>query len=189
MLILKMGPLQAIEFPWLHPDVVKLDKSHQEQLEHARNFSEASYGAALLYTFMLAEAQKNDQRSDEYREALEQWTDGDMVERRAAHRAWDRDAFWAIAQTGGVDPKLKAFIETWFSLVIDGNASSVRDSAIARQMISDREWQLKRNRARLHNARALERWTGQSGAFQANYRWNRVRAIAGDIRQGLGKQP
>ena len=187
MLILKAGPAENVELPWLHPDVVELSARYQEQLEHARNFSEIFYGASLLYNLLLAEAQKSDERTDAYREDLDDWTSNLRAERRPAHLAWNREAFWSIANAAHVDHRLRTFIDTWISLVIDG--ADVRTSSMARQLVKDREWHLKRNRARLHNPRALERWTGQSGAFQANYRWNRVRAIVGDVRRGLGKKP
>jgi hypothetical protein len=189
ILILKVGPSETVDLPWLHPDVGDLNKTHQEQLEHARNFSEVFYGASVLYNLMLAELQKNDELVGAYRTMFDEWMTQLIPDRRTAHRAWDRRRFWDIANAGRIDARLQIFIDTWLALVLDGGDSDIRTSSTARELIRDREWHLKRNRARLHNQRALERWTGQSGAFQANYRWNRVRAIVGDIRRGLGKRP
>lgn len=187
LLVSRMGPSANVDLPWLHPDVVDLDENHREELEHARNLSEVFHGAALLYNLMLAEAAKNEQYTADYNTELDTWA-AEMDERGAAHRGWNLQSFWTIANTGRIDGKTREFVDSWIPLAVD-HRGGVRHSQIARDMIRDREWQLKHNRARLHNARALERWTGQSGAFQANYRWNRVRAIVGDIRRGLGQKP
>jgi len=189
LLIRKMGPSEDVELPWLHPDVPTLAARYQEQLEHARNFSEVFYGASLLYNFLLAEAQKSDEYIAIYGDALDEWATESLAPRRKAHVAWSRDAFWALAGGTGGDARLRSFVDAWLSLVIDEATDDVRKSPVARQLLRDREWHLKRNRARLHNPRALERWTGQSGAFQAGYRWGRVRTIIGDIRRGLGRKP
>jgi hypothetical protein len=65
-------------------------------------------------------------------------------------------------------------------------AAGIADDPAAQSLVAARETQVKRARKRLGNARALERWNEASGASQIDYRWFRVKAIANDIRGGLG---
>lgn len=188
VLMSRMGASAEVPLPWLHPGVSSLGTTHRAQLEHARNFSETFYGASLLYNLMLGEAQNNEEAAGRHRESLNEWSK-EMTARQAAHRVWNRTEFWMIAGTGNVDGRMRAFIDDWLKLVIDGHELAVHESTGARDLIKAREWEIKRNRARLHNQSALERWNGRSGAFQATYRWSRVRQIVGDVRRGLGKTP
>jgi hypothetical protein len=47
--------IKNIDSPWLHPDLLSFTTQLQSELEHARRFSIASFGAALLYNLSLAE--------------------------------------------------------------------------------------------------------------------------------------
>jgi hypothetical protein len=58
------------------------------------------------------------------------------------------------------------------------------DNQHTRKLISEREKRLKRGRARLHNARALENWRGKSGTARLDYRWNAAKRIINDILTG-----
>ena len=53
---------------------------------------------------------------------------------------------------------------------------------------SDRERRTKGALARLHSDRALERWNGPTGMGKLSYRWETVRTILKDIRQGAGRE-
>ena len=57
-------------------------------------------------------------------------------------------------------------------------------SETARELISRREWELKGSRARLHNERARNQWSGSSGYFQLNYRWPIAFRLLNDILDG-----
>lgn len=188
ILIRKLGSAGEVEFPWFHPDAGALAAHHREQLNHAQNFSEAMHGAALLYNLMLAEKRPDSERIKKYDELFQTWSQ-ELRLRRAAFEAWNRAAFWEMAEAvNAPDVRARAFIGRWLDWALSNLAGthSSKDGQ-ARKLIFDREWEIKRNRARLHNQRALERWTGSSGASQLNYRWHRVRRIVGDIREGLGK--
>ena len=178
--------IEAVDFPWQRSDVESWPEDLQEQLNHARCFSEAMHGAALLYNLMLAEALKDEELSSAYREGIQAWRDL-MQTRRSAHAAWRRDAFWALVlgnQTR-ISPRSRAFIDAWLDVALSDGSPDVAGSSSAREMIRRREEQLKRGRARLGNPSALARWSGSAGAAQLNYRWPRVQAITSDILQGL----
>lgn len=110
--------------------------------------------------------------------------------------AWYRrlDDFWsAPALRPARIPRLsRTFVETWLGLVFASPTSpqlqSLSDQAAARQLIFNREAQLKGSRARLENPRALERWTGNSGLQRLEYRWTITRSFARDIMAGLQAQ-
>lgn len=61
----------------------------------------------------------------------------------------------------------------------------MQENARAQSLIGQREFALKRSRARLHNPRALERWRGESGTQQLRYRWPNAKRILSDILAGL----
>ena len=52
-------------------------------------------------------------------------------------------------------------------------------------LITAREQRLKGPLARLHNPRALERWSGESGVGRLTYRWGNAQRILVDILNGL----
>jgi hypothetical protein len=54
-LVDRCRPVEAVALPWLHPEVATIPSHLQDRLTHARNFSEAIHGPALLYNLMLAE--------------------------------------------------------------------------------------------------------------------------------------
>lgn len=59
------------------------------------------------------------------------------------------------------------------------------DNELAKRLILDRECSIKRNRSRLNDARALERWSGAAGTALLDFRWREVRVIVNDIVMGL----
>jgi Family of unknown function (DUF6361) len=81
------------------------------------------------------------------------------------------------------------FAEQWITVATSA-PHAVIDDAIIRQVIANRERRLKGSLARLHNPRALERWSGRSGVGRLSYRWNPVgQRILIDILDGLGRPP
>jgi len=65
------------------------------------------------------------------------------------------------------------------------SARDLKDDPKARRLITERELQLKRGRAKLHNRRYLELWRGDSGAAQLNFRWQITQSIALEILNAL----
>ncbi|MGH2711483.1 MAG: DUF6361 family protein [Actinomycetota bacterium] len=181
------GQLSEIPFPWEHPQLREFRDPFREQLAHAQRFSEGMHGAQLLYNLMLAEEVDNEELADDYRDALSGWAVL-VREREPDFLDWDRRRFWALVVEGGshVRPRAKDFVESWLDLALSsGSARRIAGLPAARQLIREREHQLKGSRARLENQQALALWQGESGSAQINYRWPVAQAIVNDIIVGL----
>lgn len=161
----------------------------REVLDLGRWFSTVVHGAALLYNLMLAEACERADRDkliDDYRDRMAAWDSS--VEHLPT---MDGEGLWSLLGTRGmsVSPRTRLFLDRWFELVGSGDAGPA--SIDARDLIRNRERQLKRGRARLSNPRQLERWGGSSGADPLNYRWSiaqtLVTDIGGPVPQGGGR--
>jgi hypothetical protein len=181
--------IEATDFPWERSDAEGWPIELSAQVEHARNFSEAMHGAALLYNLMLAEELKREDWQKDYVNAFASWA-GLMQSRRQAHGAWHRDELWALvaAQRARVALRTRAFIDGWLALSLAEDPATLGTNAAARELVRRREQQLKRTRARLGNPGALARWSGSAGAGQLDYRWRRVQAVTSDILRGLARK-
>jgi len=188
-------PADDAPFVWDHPESRGFPASAQDRLQHARNFSEAILGAALLYNLMLAEraAEEGMTGADEWAaghgESLTDWVEL-MNERAAEHAKWNRDEFWRLVT--GINPRVpvptRLFVDAWLNLALGGDPAGIRENVRARRLVADRERAIKGRLARLHNVEALRRWRGYSGASQLTYRWNpQVSRITSDIQRGLGR--
>jgi len=174
-------------FVWETTFAAKLEPALKVQIAHAQNFSEIMHGAALLYNFMLASDANRTALQDEYHDALDGWAER-MDDAKVRYASWDRQRFWKIVSesTHGVSPSTRTFVDHWIGLALEtNNLPNLAKNRAAQLLIATREGQVKPNRKRLGNPRALERWNEASGAAQIDYRWYRVKTLATDIRQGL----
>jgi uncharacterized protein DUF6361 len=177
----------VVAFPWLHPDVHRLPASVATILEHARCFSETMHGAALLYNLMLAEKAERRDLIDAYQSRLGDWaTEADDRATQLAN--WDRAEFWdlVLAHQARLPFPTRRFVDQWLDLVLASLGSGVTvNSQVSRQLIENREHQLKRGRSRLFNQRALEMWNEAAGMQRLEYRWPVVQQIVRDIVRSL----
>jgi hypothetical protein len=173
-----------------------LDDLLQRDIEDARRFALLMDGAVLTYNLMLAEAMEaaglrsNDALSSQFRAELAPWSD-EMAANQAALKAWDRPTLWARLRSlnGRIPAGAQLFADQWMTAAISA-PHAVVDDATVRIVISNRERRLKGGLARLHNQRALERWSGRSGVGRLSYRWDPVaQRILIDILDGLGRAP
>ncbi|MCA1542436.1 hypothetical protein I6F18_20975 [Bradyrhizobium sp. NBAIM32] len=156
-------------------------------LSHAQNFSEIMHGAALLYNYMLARSARRMALTDEYGAKFGLWCER-IVAARSRYDDWDLPGFWKIAAQSvhSITPKARLFVDDWIRLTLETKkAARLIDDERSVELIKRRESEVKPNRERLGNARALERWTEASGAGQIDFRWFRVKTIADDIRRSL----
>ena len=179
-----------VDFPWEHPQHAEFPAHIKKQLHHARAFSEAVHGAALLYNLMLSEESRADELEHYYRDRLDEWAN--MVETSDALARWDRAEFWEV--DGSSDARIsvptRAFLDAWLDIALaPGEAASVESNDRARNLIRDRELARKRAQARLSNRRALELWGGAAGADRFAYRWPGTHLILSDILEGLEREP
>lgn len=176
------------EHLWRHPSLRSLPEKLKTTIRHARNFSEAIHGSALLYNCMMAEARHQDEWSQQYRSRLAEWTE--LVQGRWEELVgWHRDmaAFWSLPPlvAAAIPYRTRLFVDQWLDILFGQGAEHVPESREAQRLIVQREDQLKHNRARLSNKRALELWNGASGDRQLDFRWGNVSALLQDIHAGL----
>ena len=175
------------EFPWQHHQLSQFPRYLRDQLEHAQNFSEVIHGAALLYNLMLAEAKRDGEWQEVYTERLQAWAKN-IAARRLQLTSWNRNTFWEIIDSGNqrVPYLTRTFVNHWIELVLSREKpTSVSGNTSARQLIQERERQLKKALARLTNQRSLELWNGEAGANQLNYRWPGTQIIISDVLEAL----
>lgn len=177
-----------IAYPWDHPLLPRAPADMQELVEHARCFSEAMHGAALLYNLLLAEALPHEEWTRLYRASLEEWAEL-LGGRMRGLEAWDRNRFWAIAarQNLRIPPGATRFAEAWLQVCLSTPPARIAQDAKARLLIRDREVGLKGERSRLKNRAYLEQWSGASGSEQFAYRWRNTQRIVREIHQGLAR--
>lgn len=175
-----------VTFAWEHPHVGELPAKLREMLLHAQNFSELMRGAALLYNLILSEQARRNEGVENYQADFREWVKA-LANRSRAFKEWKRERFWEIARTGNprISPGAHDFVNAWRDLVLSGDAAQLRESAVARGMIRERERRLKKNLARIDNPRAQELWNGESGALSMDFRWPIAQRLLLDIFQGL----
>lgn len=165
-----------------------------DDIEHARLYSLVMEGAALLYNRLLAEASAahfataDASRVDRYGELLGRWA-ADMAADADALADWDQQDLWGrlLELDPGIPHKAREFSRHWIERARQSPATVVHDQ-VARELIRYRERQTKGALARLHNERALERWSGASSLGRLTYRWDQAKGIVMDILRGA-QQP
>lgn len=176
-------------FPWEHPQFGEFPDHVQAQLHHARSFSEAIHGAALLYNLMLSKARMAEELERDYLDRLREWAE--KVGSSDALADWDRREFWRTvgSSEAEIPRQTRDFIDAWLDLALaPGKALTVESDERACTLIRNRERFRKRGKARLTNRRALELWGGAAGADQLVYRWPGANLIVSDILDGLERE-
>lgn len=176
-----------VRFPWFHPSIRTFPPHLQNWLTHARNFSEALHGAALLYNLKLSELAKKEELISKYQEDMKQWHTR-IRARQDAWPNWNRTEFWTIAARPGVNvPSLsRKFVDEWFNhLFANGHVPHPETNKEMCSLIEKREKFLKGSRSRFRSKRHLDMWSGASFAGQIDYRWRIARRITNDILVGL----
>jgi len=136
------------------------------------------YGAAILYNLMLAEATEDEDRRDQYEGALDTW-------RNQASQQWDVTDFWTLTAevASRHDGRARRFVDAWLELVRDGVDPG--GSATARELVREREHEVKRRYARLSYDSARDTWRGAAGAGHLEYRWASAQRQLLDIVNAL----
>jgi len=183
---------EDVAFPWEHPVMSTVSESLRQDLLHARNFSEAIHGAALLYNLMLARQRETKIWIDKYEDRFAEWA-AEIRSRWDSLHSWHAalSDFWALIslKLAQIPRRTRTFVTSWLGLVFgDIGPENVLNDTYAQNLIRDREVQLKGPRARLANPTALEMWRGASGDRQLDYRWAAVRDIVRDITVGLREE-
>lgn len=173
----------AAVYPW-ETDLHSLPDHLATVIEHTRRFAILLHGAVLLYNLILAEQVRNDGWIEYYRTWLGEWAQ-EIVDGRLC-AGWNHDEFWSTVREGNprIERLTRHFVQSWVDRVcVDPGA--VADSAAARSLVTERERQVKRTRARIDDPRTQDRWNGQSGIARLDFRWSVGSTIAADIVRGL----
>ena len=176
----------ACDFPWKHPQKASFPERNRVELEHARKYALVMHGARLIYNLLLAEKSGKKDSIERFNDELDAWA-GEVEAERPELLQWDRNAFWALVLgvNRGVGLRTRGFVDAWLNIVLSQPANALKRFAQARTLVGDRERRLKGGLSRLENARALELWGGESGAYRDSYRWFKVQTIVNDIVKGL----
>lgn len=170
--------------PW-----VSVDQTQFEELHHARMFSVAMQGAALLYNLLIAErfvaAGFDDEgahdRVQEYGERLKAWQDECIDDELGS---WDLDRMWELTRRTNphIPERTQAFVRRWVN-GLRRTMDSMHDTSL-RQLVQERE-ERKGTQSRLKNEKMLAAWSGASGTAPMTYRWATVKVLVNDIIRGL----
>ncbi len=180
-------PLAEVEFGWMHPAYGSFPAWLQDWLNHARRFSEAMYGAALLYNYLLAEMDDREEWMDIYESEMDAWRET-IESSRTSFLEWEREAFWRlVTDHGSILLLTRQFVQRWLDLLLEqGTTPRIQESKEARDLVRKREMYLKRGRSRFESKPHRELWRGASGAFQLDFRWWVAKRLTNDIIEGLG---
>ena len=195
-------PSEISDYPWLDEAAQRVTGEARILLDHAQAFSAVIHGAQLLYNYLLAESQQqfvhqrpsdhSDAGSDQaekYRNYLEIWAEG--LESHVSLTDWDLEDLINRAEIIRKSPlhsRMKFFIRDWFKILREDGPHSLDTNEKARKFIAEREKRNKGPLARINNPKRLENWNGASGAGALAYRWDTVRTIMVDIRDGLNRE-
>ncbi|WP_182057631.1 DUF6361 family protein [Pantoea sp. ME81] len=175
-----------VSSPWEHPDYARFPDELKELLTHARLFSYAMHGAALLYNYLLAKERADNDLLSQHHDSFVAWFNALPREDIAI---WSLDHMWIL--TAGPDysisQKTRRFVEQWIDLIRQASGALLT-SKEACALIRAREIALKGPRSRFKNRRALEQWSGSAGTLRLVYRWNNVQIVLKDLAQGLRRE-
>jgi hypothetical protein len=194
----RVAPDEKVSFAWDHPVAGELasredhlSREFTRQLRHARCFSEALYGAAILYNLLVAEQiPGGTDLVEKYREQLTAWH-GEIQAARDRLASWDLADLWRLlsAAHARVHPFAKDFVERWVALVRTTDLRASTTGELARRLVTLREKQLKGALARIGNRQASDRWLGDSGLYRMDFRWGNAHRILSDIATGANGGP
>lgn len=176
--------------PWEHPDYGRFSEQHKELLTHARLFSEVMHGAALSYNIQLAEqflknkkVERIEIAIEEHKKNFDNWTVTLPLEEI---HVWSVSRLWELTKDHGhtITWKAKTFVQRWIDLTLK-SPKALLSNTEALNLIKEREKDIKGNRSRFKNQRALEQWGGYSSVGRLIYRWPNVKVLLNDLNQGM----
>ena len=187
--LVRNGSDSPAENVWEDPDALRAPEKIRDILELARRFSLHVEGMLLLYHLLVAERQREVLNSDEdkwinkFRADLDEWAARGADE----DRPFEPDALWdLVVRRGGRLPyPQRVFIESWSRRIAELDPHQVADDDRLRRLVTEREFRLKRARARLANRNRLVDWTPGVGVGRMDFRWFRVRQFMIDLHRGF----
>jgi len=153
---------------WEHPGFADFPAWIRDLIVDGRRLDALTRGAALLYNLQLAELDERDERVAHYTKRLGAWAEQELPD----CAEWNLGVFWprVLGKGHTITRETQGFIEDWRDAAVKA-AGAVGGSAVARQLIGDRETNLKGARSRFTNRAALKQWGGAAGTTPLTYRW------------------
>lgn len=178
--------LKPTDFVWEQTAIKSFPTEMRSDLEHAQNFSEIMHGAVLLYNLMLAEQTKREELRTELTKEMTQWS-AMIAARQSAFSSWNRSAFWRVVDRHNprVRPATRVFIDAWCDIATAPDRRTLLTAPRARDLIRQREQQLKKNLARIDNPQTSHQWEGESGMGRLDLRWTISQRLLEDLFDGL----
>ena len=173
--------------------VARLDKAMRDAVAMSRTFAYAIQGAGISYSWLVALKKTGGPDSEltkTLERALADWHDEcEEIGVLKEMRGWEkrRVAFWELVDKRNrrLRRGTHEFIDSWMRLGAQKSDAILADTEVE-ELLRNREWQVKRNLARLSNPQALDMAKDQSGTGLLPYRWLQARQVISDIAEGLG---
>ena len=180
-----------VSYPWDLP-TDGMPEELIEILHHARCFSELTLGPQLVYNVLLARKAKAELRWDtdeleaRQRELLDAWARL-IGGRHDELVSWADDLadFWIVLAGQRVGAATRSFVTGIVQRAVNNPESFAKESEV-HELIRQREFRLKSQRARLINRSALESWNGRAVGGQLDYRWTTTKRYLSDIAEAVG---
>ena len=168
-----------VPYAWDHPSVAEFPAPMRELLEHGRRFANLNALAALAYNAQVSEMADRSDLAALYRDQMDEADD--EMRFSGILSDWSVDEFLHVLtlRHPRLNPLTQRFVRRWHALALE--APSAARSAAMDALIRDREFETKRSRARLHNAKARDGWDGGIGLGLLAYNWDVARRILNDI--------
>ena len=175
-------PESEASWVWEHEARDEFPPAMSALVDEARRLHLTATAPALLYNLMLAEETGNEEVREEYADHLRESAERLVAEE--VFNGWDRAQFWnhLFRLNPGIRPSTKRFLDDWWTLAEAGQY----DSKEARDLVTQRELQLKRGRARLTYPDARSTWGIGAGTGLLDYRWDIAKSHLNDVAEGLG---
>ena len=134
-------PLADVDYPWQHPSLSRFTQEQRDLLHHADLFSQAMYGAAILYNLMLARKKASAELVKARLEDAKEWLQS--LDRVGLDK-WELDWVMPLAfnHQQAVSPHTLEFCKRWVELV-RASGNSIMKEKTAQNLIQSREMRLK----------------------------------------------
>ncbi|RUU43252.1 hypothetical protein EOC93_15620 [Mesorhizobium sp. M6A.T.Ce.TU.002.03.1.1] len=171
---------------WDHPRISSLKTEARDMVMLGGAFARVMYGAAILYNVCVARllplSESTERLRTHHDDAFLSWVDelnpADVI--LLARRIPDLQAIGAITRHR-IDEKAIGFVRRWTQLC--DKPQSLLNDQDANRLVSDREVYLKAGSgtSRIRSAKQRERWRGESGSQQMDFRWRIARSCLNDL--------
>ncbi|MGP5394873.1 DUF6361 family protein [Arthrobacter rhombi] len=180
--------LKTSEAPWVDPCAKCATGEAAIWLAHAEAYSALQRGLdSTYYDLVTAQAHtKYGNAEDEPdRDFVDEWHTGEDYPELL--RRWDLDDF--IVRAKKANPRIQPHSIDFLRRAVKELASNHNpgDNEVLQRMVRDREKRAKGANSRFTNERRLRSWKAPDRINQQTFRWQQVRTMMVDLREGLAR--